>query len=159
MADIENLKKIPSDLEAEKSVLGGIFLKPDAFGEVIGILNSKDFYKTAYGLIFETMKDIYNSGVKIDPVVLVNRLKKNKKYDDLVNDKLLFEIISDVPTAALDRTRPSPAKLHVPGRNRPCFSPVLSYWERALTWRSRSEERRVGKECLRLCRSRWSPYH
>ena len=25
--------------------------------------------------------------------------------------------------------------------------------------RSRSEERRVGKECRRLCRSRWSPYH
>ena len=24
---------------------------------------------------------------------------------------------------------------------------------------SRSEERRVGKECDRVCRSRWSPYH
>ena len=24
---------------------------------------------------------------------------------------------------------------------------------------SRSEERRVGKECLSVCRSRWSPYH
>ena len=23
----------------------------------------------------------------------------------------------------------------------------------------RSEERRVGKECLAVCRSRWSPYH
>ena len=23
----------------------------------------------------------------------------------------------------------------------------------------RSEERRVGKECPQLCRSRWSPYH
>ena len=23
----------------------------------------------------------------------------------------------------------------------------------------RSEERRVGKECPSLCRSRWSPYH
>ena len=23
----------------------------------------------------------------------------------------------------------------------------------------RSEERRVGKECSSLCRSRWSPYH
>ena len=23
----------------------------------------------------------------------------------------------------------------------------------------RSEERRVGKECRALCRSRWSPYH
>ena len=29
--------------------------------------------------------------------------------------------------------------------------PLLLIW--------RSEERRVGKECLRLCRSRWSPYH
>ena len=27
------------------------------------------------------------------------------------------------------------------------------------TERFRSEERRVGKECLRRCRSRWSPYH
>src|SRR3546814_8322276 len=25
--------------------------------------------------------------------------------------------------------------------------------------RDRSEERRVGKECVRTCRSRWSPYH
>src|SRR3546814_8245623 len=25
--------------------------------------------------------------------------------------------------------------------------------------RQRSEERRVGKECVRPCRSRWSPYH
>src|SRR3546814_10400059 len=25
--------------------------------------------------------------------------------------------------------------------------------------RRRSEERRVGKECVRTCRSRWSPYH
>ena len=27
------------------------------------------------------------------------------------------------------------------------------------TWLPRSEERRVGKECPSLCRSRWSPYH
>ena len=25
--------------------------------------------------------------------------------------------------------------------------------------RARSEERRVGKECWHVCRSRWSPYH
>jgi hypothetical protein len=28
-----------------------------------------------------------------------------------------------------------------------------------LSFSKRSEERRVGKECRRLCRSRWSPYH
>src|SRR3546814_11824522 len=26
-------------------------------------------------------------------------------------------------------------------------------------WRNRSEERRVGKECVSTCRSRWSPSH
>src|SRR3546814_9491711 len=26
-------------------------------------------------------------------------------------------------------------------------------------WKSRSEERRVGKECVSRCRARWSPYH
>src|SRR3546814_5093608 len=29
----------------------------------------------------------------------------------------------------------------------------------ALNTPRRSEERRVGKECVRTCRSRWSPYH
>src|SRR3546814_18366826 len=29
----------------------------------------------------------------------------------------------------------------------------------ARTGASRSEERRVGKECVSTCRSRWSPYH
>src|SRR5216110_2467518 len=30
---------------------------------------------------------------------------------------------------------------------------------RSAACRCRSEERRVGKECVSLCRSRWSPYH
>src|SRR3546814_13727352 len=35
------------------------------------------------------------------------------------------------------------------------------YWRVVQKWRrrARSEERRVGKECVRTCRSRWSPYH
>src|SRR3546814_12597568 len=31
--------------------------------------------------------------------------------------------------------------------------------ERRLLQSLRSEERRVGKECVSTCRSRWSPYH
>src|SRR3546814_2994233 len=30
---------------------------------------------------------------------------------------------------------------------------------RVITFQQRSEERRVGKECVSTCRSRWSPYH
>src|SRR3546814_15021175 len=36
---------------------------------------------------------------------------------------------------------------------RPCF---VQPW---LHFVVRSEERRVGKECVSTCRSRWSPYH
>src|SRR3546814_3088378 len=33
------------------------------------------------------------------------------------------------------------------------------WWIVALLRHGRSEERRVGKECVSTCRSRWSPYH
>lgn len=100
MLDVENLKKVPSSIEAEKSVLGGIFLKPDIFGDVVEILHPNDFYKNGHKLIYEAMRDIYNSGTGIDPIVVVNKLKKNEKFDELVGEQLLFDIISDVPTAA-----------------------------------------------------------
>jgi two-component system chemotaxis sensor kinase CheA len=38
------------------------------------------------------------------------------------------------------------------------LSPIFRHL-RAIAGSTRSEERRVGKECRRLCRSRWSPYH
>src|SRR3546814_11795626 len=37
--------------------------------------------------------------------------------------------------------------------------PIVSYQFSALVAWMRSEERRVGKECVSTCRSRWSPYH
>ena len=39
---------------------------------------------------------------------------------------------------------------------------ILTKAEKKLAIRNalrRSEERRVGKECIAVCRSRWSPYH
>src|SRR3546814_10941018 len=39
-------------------------------------------------------------------------------------------------------------------RNAPTFLP-----DRVPASHIRSEERRVGKECVSPCRSRWSPYH
>src|SRR3546814_12059757 len=54
-----------------------------------------------------------------------------------------------------------------PGRLRPCFPDreVIGIACRALIAQYgslhcvRSEERRVGNECVSTCRSRWSPYH
>src|SRR3546814_10780079 len=43
------------------------------------------------------------------------------------------------------------------------FPMIVGFDERRHAWMdegfNRSEERRVGKECVSTCRSRWSPYH
>src|SRR3546814_4332555 len=36
---------------------------------------------------------------------------------------------------------------------------VINWCHRSAVVQKRSEERRVGKECVSTCRSRWSPYH
>ena len=36
---------------------------------------------------------------------------------------------------------------------------TFTNWNPNVSCDGRSEERRVGKECSLLCRSRWSPYH
>ena len=100
MEDIEKLRKIPSSLEAERSVLGGIFLKPDIFSEVIEIITSSDFYKMAHKLIFEVMQEIYGSGESIDPIIVMDRLKRKDKFDDIGGEAIFYEIIEEVPTAA-----------------------------------------------------------
>lgn len=100
MEDIEKLRKIPSSLEAERSVLGGIFLKPDIFSEVIEIITSSDFYKMAHKLIFEVMQEIYGSGESIDPIIVMDRLKRKDKFDDIGGETIFYEIIEEVPTAA-----------------------------------------------------------
>src|SRR3546814_12546777 len=41
-------------------------------------------------------------------------------------------------------------------------NPISPPWQSCLNLQGtqyRSEERRVGKECVSTCRSRWSPYH
>src|SRR3546814_1402727 len=48
---------------------------------------------------------------------------------------------------------------------RPLFSPdileheFVEWVQRSHLLKRRSEERRVGQECVSTCRSRWSPYH
>src|SRR3546814_8364576 len=52
------------------------------------------------------------------------------------------------PNCAVSRLPTSPPLLSAPGAS--CCAPQSA---------ARSEERRVGKECVSTCRSRWWPYH
>src|SRR3546814_5557067 len=57
-------------------------------------------------------------------------------------------------------TRSAPTSLTVPLRQRAqIFLMGAQESSRRFSPTPRSEERRVGKECVSTCRSRWSPYH
>src|SRR3546814_10809854 len=63
-------------------------------------------------------------------------------------------LVTGVQTCALPISRPpSPDHPHM-GQDESGLG--IARPERA---EARSEERRVGKECVSTCRSRWSPYH
>ncbi|MGL4393141.1 MAG: replicative DNA helicase, partial [Fusobacteriaceae bacterium] len=95
-----NLRKVPSNIEAEKAVLGGIFLKPELFADVYENLKPEDFYRNSYRVIFESMLSLYSDSQTIDPLLVIELLRKNSKYEEVGGDKTLYEIIEDTPTSA-----------------------------------------------------------
>src|SRR3546814_14797473 len=54
---------------------------------------------------------------------------------------------------------PRPAAGYLEADGKRFLGDVAAAQARALGKAIRSEERRVGKECVSTCRSRWSPYH
>lgn len=98
--DIDKLKTVPYSIEAEKSVLGGIFLKQDALEDLVEILGPGDFYKLVHQYIYESMLECYNAGKAIDPVILIDRLKKKNKFEEIGGEDVFYDIIASVPTAA-----------------------------------------------------------
>src|SRR3546814_3997515 len=75
-----------------------------------------------------------------------------------------------LPISAMIRIKPFSVTTDASGdgsQSQPILGPILRIDTDAtaadtagcdVTW-TRSEERRVGKECVSTCRSRWSPYH
>ena len=58
----------------------------------------------------------------------------------------IWEKLAEIPDAKR-RFNAAEHLVHTTKKNHACFD------------FDRSEERRVGKECASMCRSRWSPYH
>src|SRR3546814_19837152 len=48
---------------------------------------------------------------------------------------------------------------YVPAASLTISGPYLARHPQIKLYTYRSEERRVGRECVSTCRSRWSPYH
>src|SRR3546814_8950255 len=88
--------------------------------------------------------------------------KQKTAYDMRISDWSSDVCSSDLqPDNAANHRLSSPAaQWHRPADLASRQSePAASAHRKRRRWRYRSEERRVGKECVSTCRSRWSPYH
>lgn len=90
----------PHNNEAEQSVIGAIFLEPQALITAAELLIPEDFYRIAHQKIFETMIILSDKGQAIDVVTVTEELSAKKELEDVGGISYLMEIANAVPTAA-----------------------------------------------------------
>ncbi|PZX03723.1 primary replicative DNA helicase [Psychrobacillus insolitus] len=90
----------PHNQEAEQSVIGAIFLEPQALITAAEIIMPEDFYRVAHQKIFQTMIRLSDQGKPIDVVTVTEELSAKKELEDVGGISYISEISNAVPTAA-----------------------------------------------------------
>src|SRR6185312_3561766 len=90
----------PHNNEAEQSVIGAIFLEPQALITAAELLVPEDFYRMAHQKIFDTMLILSDRGQAIDVVTVTEELSAKKELEDVGGISYLTELANAVPTAA-----------------------------------------------------------
>ncbi|MGA7742296.1 MAG: DnaB-like helicase N-terminal domain-containing protein [Polyangia bacterium] len=90
----------PHNLDAERSALGGVLVKPVMFDELATTLGTDDFFLPAHREIFDAMMEISRRQQPIDVVSLGDELKSRGSLARLEGGAAyLIEIANAVPTA------------------------------------------------------------
>ncbi len=90
----------PQDLEAERSVLGGMMISKDAIADVVEQLRGTDFYRPAHEVIFDAILDLYGRGEPADAITVSDELTKRNELARVGGAPYLHTLIATVPTAA-----------------------------------------------------------
>lgn len=90
----------PNDLEAERSVIGAMLMDAEAIDVATDMLREEDFYVRQNGVLFSAIWEIHQSGVAVDPVTLLSKLREKNLPPDVFNNSMLLDLINTVPTSA-----------------------------------------------------------
>jgi replicative DNA helicase len=93
-------REAPHSLEAERSALGGVLVKPSAFDEMATTITADDFLLPAHREIFVAMLELDRRRAPIDVISLGDELKNRGSLARLENGQAyLIELANSVPTA------------------------------------------------------------
>lgn len=97
----QSLEKLPpANIEAEKEILGALFLDPGRFHDIRPIMQASDFYKPSHTIIYSVMSDLYDRYNTIDLVLLNDRLYQHGKLDEIGGPAYLAGLVDAAYTAA-----------------------------------------------------------
>ena len=75
---------LPHSIEAEQAVIGAMLMDKEAILTSSEIISGEDFYQSAYGILFETIVELFNEGKPVDLITLQNRLKRMSRQRSAV---------------------------------------------------------------------------
>ncbi|WP_395319743.1 replicative DNA helicase [Fructilactobacillus frigidiflavus] len=90
----------PNNPEAEKAVLGAVFLSPDSIAAASEFLTPAEFYRRANQIIFQAMLDLADADEVIDAVSVADKLKGQNQLEDVGGVPYLVDLVNSVPSAA-----------------------------------------------------------
>jgi replicative DNA helicase len=97
---VDDRRLPPQNLEAEESVLGSMMLSNDAMAEVVEILEPDDFYRSANGRVYSSLRGLFARGEPVDLVTAVEALRNEDALEQVGGQLYLRDLIDQVPTPA-----------------------------------------------------------
>ena len=91
---------MPHSIEAEQSVVGAMLMDRDAIMTASEIISGEDFYQSAYGVIFDTMVEMFNEGKPVDLVMLQDRLREKAVPEEVAGLEFVRELVTSALTSA-----------------------------------------------------------
>ena len=91
---------MPHSVEAEQSVVGAMLMDKDAITTASEIISGQDFYQTSYGVVFDSMVELFNEGKPVDLVTLQERLKEKDVPPEISSLEFVRDLVNAVPTSA-----------------------------------------------------------
>ncbi|MDR2647664.1 MAG: replicative DNA helicase [Oscillospiraceae bacterium] len=92
--------EMPFSMEAEQAVLGSVLIDPGCMSVAQTQLRPESFYLPQHQSIFGVMVEIDAVGGKIDPLLVLDKLKRDAVYDDAGGRQYLFQLAQAVPSTA-----------------------------------------------------------
>ena len=90
----------PQALDLETNILGAILIDNEVLNKVQEIIDVKYFYSKKNSFIYQAILNLSEKSEPVDPVTLIEELKKIKKFEEIGGADYIMDVINSVSTSA-----------------------------------------------------------